>query len=331
MIKVFTVSAGYYSILFEAIIAEGYDREALEKKCEITTSELNREDCRVPGEKSIQLWNVALSFIKNPAFALHFGASTHYNRVNIISMILDNCETFREAFQTLTRFGKLADSNGEPRLIEKEDSARLVHHFHNPSYDQCMSEVFFARLTMAIERNTTEPFLINEIRFRHSQPHYFSEYKKIFTFPVFFDQSENALIFPKGNLDITFKKPNNYLKYVLELHSKYLLKQPEFSGSWTNKVRNIIIENLPTTHVNKLMVSNRLNPSSKTLYRYLKDEGVTFKNLLDSTRKYLAISYLSSKKYSSSEIAFFLGYTDNTSYYHAIKRWKSQTPCDFPY
>lgn len=88
-----------------------------------------------------------------------------------------------------------------------------------------------------------------------------------------------------------------------------------------------IIRELLKTHLPDLQsVAYELKISPRTLQRDLKDESITFKELLDSTRSEIAQRYLTNPSLSINEIAYLLGYTDPSNFARAFKKWTSHSP-----
>src|SRR5690606_14304302 len=73
-------------------------------------------------------------------------------------------------------------------------------------------------------------------------------------------------------------------------------------------------------------VARALNVSVRTLQRKLEDTGVTFRQISDSTRSQLAKEYLGDSKVGIAEVAFLLGYGDQSSFNRAFRRWTNETP-----
>ncbi|WP_245331747.1 helix-turn-helix transcriptional regulator [Bradyrhizobium sp. NAS80.1] len=69
--------------------------------------------------------------------------------------------------------------------------------------------------------------------------------------------------------------------------------------------------------------------SPRTLSRKLRDEGVTFADVLDQLRAALAKRYLGDRKLPVSEIAWLLGYREVSSLTNAFRRWTGTTPRQF--
>jgi AraC-like DNA-binding protein len=66
--------------------------------------------------------------------------------------------------------------------------------------------------------------------------------------------------------------------------------------------------------------------SVRSLQRNLKKFGTTFGSVLDETRKDLAEHYVSDLKEDLTEVAFKLGYSEQSSFSRAFKRWTGISP-----
>jgi AraC-like DNA-binding protein len=69
-----------------------------------------------------------------------------------------------------------------------------------------------------------------------------------------------------------------------------------------------------------------LGMSSSTLNRRLREENYSFGQISTTVRMNMADRYLSETGLSIAEIAYRLGYADQSSFSTAYKRWKGQSP-----
>ncbi|WP_421849635.1 AraC family transcriptional regulator ligand-binding domain-containing protein [Oricola sp.] len=96
----------------------------------------------------------------------------------------------------------------------------------------------------------------------------------------------------------------------------------------SERVRNALLEALPSGHNTVDDICKRLHVSKRTLQRKLKDEGTTFQEVLDQTRSDLSYHYLKKPEVSVVEISYLLGFQDPASFYRAFHGWTGQTPAD---
>lgn len=98
------------------------------------------------------------------------------------------------------------------------------------------------------------------------------------------------------------------------------------AGSTAERVRQTLLEGLPGGQAGADQVSRRLGLSKRSLQRRLGEEGMQFKEILEDTRRALALNYLQRRDLGTQEIALLLGFRDPSSFFRAFKGWTGQTP-----
>lgn len=87
-----------------------------------------------------------------------------------------------------------------------------------------------------------------------------------------------------------------------------------------------ILKLLPQGQASLRNVARRLSCSERTVQRQLAEHGVTFKNLLDVTRRDEAIELVRNSNLSFARIAQEVGYSDQANFNNAFNRWTGTTP-----
>jgi len=83
---------------------------------------------------------------------------------------------------------------------------------------------------------------------------------------------------------------------------------------------------LPSGPVRVDEVARALGYSRQTLYRRLKEEGLTFAQLLDGLRRRLALKLVRDEGVTVKEAAYRLGFSDPAAFSRAFKRWTGSSP-----
>jgi AraC-like DNA-binding protein len=73
-------------------------------------------------------------------------------------------------------------------------------------------------------------------------------------------------------------------------------------------------------------VARALGVSERTLHRRLRDEGRTFREVLESFREAEAERLLTGGRVPLAEVALQLGFSDQTAWNRAFRRWKGMSP-----
>ena len=72
--------------------------------------------------------------------------------------------------------------------------------------------------------------------------------------------------------------------------------------------------------------TSELGMSGRTLQRRLSERGQSFQSLVDLSRRDFASQLLRETEYSLAEIAFLTGFSEQSGFTRAFKRWQGQTP-----
>ena len=98
------------------------------------------------------------------------------------------------------------------------------------------------------------------------------------------------------------------------------------SASVSERVRSVLLESLPSGQASIDDTASRLGSSLRTLQRWLRAEGTSFKQVLQDTRQELALHYLHNTNLTYNEIAFLLGFEEPNSFFRAFRKWTGKTP-----
>ncbi|MGB2288024.1 MAG: helix-turn-helix domain-containing protein [Porticoccaceae bacterium] len=94
-------------------------------------------------------------------------------------------------------------------------------------------------------------------------------------------------------------------------------------------MRQQLIALLPNGTPSESHIAKKLNISERTLQRKLKEESCSFRELLATTRQSLACHHLENLDIPVNEISFLLGYSEETNFARAFKRWTGMSPSEY--
>jgi AraC-like DNA-binding protein len=150
-------------------------------------------------------------------------------------------------------------------------------------------------------------------------------YRAAFRCPVAFAAERNSLLFARADLTLPLPTSNPQLA---ELHERYAGEYlRHFDHAQTSyRAREVIIRRLPDGEPRRDDVAGELHMSERTLQRRLEEEGTSFVQLMDGTRRELAEQYLGRLHLSLAQAAYLLGFADQSSFFRACKRWFDLSP-----
>jgi AraC-like DNA-binding protein len=119
---------------------------------------------------------------------------------------------------------------------------------------------------------------------------------------------------------------NPFLAFLGEVAKAVERSARPRGGPFSSEVERHIEPLLASGPIRVDQVARALGYSRQTLYRRLKEEGVTFEQLLDGLRRRLALRFVREQGLSVKEAAWRLGFSDPAAFSRAFKRWTGTSP-----
>lgn len=165
-----------------------------------------------------------------------------------------------------------------------------------------------------------------EANFGYPAPEHASEYRRLFSCDIKFDQSFTGIRFPVKFLTERVVQNETSLRHFLKHSPADILARPDEGNSLVAQIRGIIGDDLSQELPNFEFVASQLHTSPQTLRRRLKEEGLTYQELKDQMRRDTALYYLERGDLSIHEVAEKLGFSEPSTFHRAFKKWTGMTP-----
>ena len=165
------------------------------------------------------------------------------------------------------------------------------------------------------------------VSFMHAEPSCAGEYLALFRAPVKFSAERDSITFSLKDVDRYLMGTNPQLARLNDqVMIEYLAKLDK--DDIVNRVAAVIVDMLPSGGVADEKVAEALSMSVRSLQRRLKEVGTTFRTILDTTRSDLASTYVRDPDIELAEVAFLLGFSDQSAFSRAFKRWTGIPPIE---
>lgn len=328
-----TVAAAVAEALADFAVSRGARREALLARAGIGEEHLANPEGRVPFSAYVRLMKAGQHLCDDPALALHYGECVDATDVSIACLMGTTASSVADAFAQLNRYSRLAvevegvGDSGRFALERVGAGLWFVDRRANASDVLEITESTFARIACSSRRVAGTMSLFKELHVTHGAPAYADEYARIFAIPVRFGMTRNALLLDEALMS-SFKPPRQspYLSALLREKAEHLLAELDASRSTRGQVEQVLLSAMPTGNASVSAVASKLAVSRHTLFRKLREEGVTFESVLSELRRRMATHYLGEKQLSVSQTASLLGYSDPAAFSRAFKRWTGSSP-----
>ena len=221
------------------------------------------------------------------------------------------------------------------RLLEPEDLHIVADGTHveviydwpnlNLTPPQALTDAELAFIVHVCRKGTGDATLNpREIRLKANTLDRGATHAKFFGCSIRTGARHNAVVFSSDDVSRAFVTFNPELTAAL---LPYLRAQtPRSQPSIAARVRAVLAERLRGRRPTIDSVGRVLAMSGRKLQRLLKDEGVSFRELLDDVRNEHARAYLNGSSFSDGEISFLLGFEDPGSFHRAFRARNGVTP-----
>jgi AraC-like DNA-binding protein len=316
---------------FKALIALGVPRLLLEKTLGIKKEELERVDTKVPFISNIHMIEKGMELL-GPDVPLKLGTHVSLEKLGVCGYLFQNGTSIQEVADQFVRYQKLLYAVSNFQIKNDKTTCRIEHSIKIPAYnyyERIAVELAFSSMITILRELVQQDFKPLRLELSFRKPNYVKSYREIFSSSLMFNQKNNAIVFSRKLMSTAIPGSQSYIKYIMEQHANYLLKEKKGWEGIKNEVIKIALELLPNSILNIEMVAEKLKMSRWTLTRKLKKEGLTFKDLINGLKKDMALNYLANDNLSITEIAFLLGYSEASAFHRAFKSWTGKTPRDY--
>jgi AraC-like DNA-binding protein len=308
----------------------GVDPEPLLAAAGIDSERIHIVGSRVSRASVLRLWELAVAATNDPSIGLVVGSKVRPTSFHALGIAFLTCETLQQALEALVRFYNVIVT--VPLDLEVKDfgaqvELRVRYASSKFPLPQVPFDSFIASIVALCRIATTSSFAPLQVRLRIADNGRSAAYQAFFNAPAVFapEADFSALVFsseslatplPGSNIDVHGATDRILEEYVAALN-------PDEVGS---EVRTLLLQMLPTGSASQDAIAKKMHMSRSTLQRRLHDERTNYRELLESTRRTLALEYVRSGEHPLSYVAFLLGFSDQSNFSRAFRRWTGVSP-----
>jgi len=262
--------------------------------------------------------------------ALRAGARQRISDFGICGFAMASSATFREGLEFGIAHMQPAMPFMQPILRVQGDVAILAC---SPSERfgailPFAAEFWRSSLNSLFQRVLEVPLPARRIVCNYPAPPHWRSYAQVFDCTAEFDADVLEWHFDAAILDAACPGANAITHELCRQLCVGAAHDGDQAGDCAGRVRAACLDDARCM-VSVTRLAERLNMSVRTLHRRLADQGVTFRSVVDQTRKELAIGYLSNSKLPVFDIAERVGFTEATNFRKAFRRWTGKVPSDY--
>ena len=323
-----SVASPFYRVIDSYLASLGIDTRSLLQELNVPQEAADEPSNRIPLATYMQLLEHAALLTNDPHVGLHLYDKKDISEFGLYGYALLTAPTLRDALLVASNHQHAIQDRTEVSLSIQGDRCIIAYEVDYGDIPYCRHDselgiMFGIRMTRVLIGESWSPA---EVHFQHAVVGDGSEYRDAIRAPVLFEQSCNRAIFDSSELDRPMPMAETGLFEILRADLERVISDISVGSSLTTDIRQAIRKELETGLPSIDDIANRLAVSTRTLQRRLAAESLTFSDILEDTRRKMALHYLESTDFSLIEIALLLGYSEMSSFGRAFRRWQKCTP-----
>lgn len=329
-----TMAAGFAASFADYACDKGAARSVLLAASGLTEADLSDQDNRIPVAAYQTMIGAAIQHTGDTALLLRHTFDSRLEAMSVVGQIVHTSASLRHSIDQLNRYlhlmGDVELPPGTARFEVQStaDGLWIVDNLVLPPDQAHWAEISFARFISEFRRSFPGATFEIAMEVTYPPPPHKDQYPDLFRVPVQFNAPRNALqIDPVWDSPETEFEPGNaYAFGVFTRHADEMLARLQADTSVRAQIEAQILPKLHEGSISMDRVAKDIAMSRQTLYRRLKDEGVTFAEIHDDLRQRMAVEYLEGQKVTVNETAYLLGFSEASSFVRAFKRWTGLSP-----
>lgn len=258
-----------------------------------------------------------------PDFGMRLGRKQGIEILGPVALLIRHSETVAHALDRVSRYLYFCAPLDTAWLTRGSRSAEFTFGIarRQIAYRDQMVEKSLSIAMDAFRLMLGEGFVPLRVTFQHRRISASERYNDVFGCPVQFGSDVNSIHLPSGALNEPIRGRD---AMVLSLAENYLAQTgPTFSLS--HHVEEMIHRLLNLNRATLVEVAHEMAVHPRVLQRRLAESDTSFEEILDDVRRALAWQ-LSTTRMQISQIAEKLGYSEQSSYARACRRWYGVSP-----
>lgn len=262
---------------------------------------------------------------------LRVGASMRCDEYGALGLAWKAAPSLGGSMSRVERYARLWTSVVEYELMEIDRGTLFILHRAGPRRlgMRLSNEATLASAVSLSRQVCPTDFAPLEVYIQHAAPKTTRHHYEYFGCPVIFGAERDALLVSPAALARPNKLGDEGITQFLLSHLDTELSAVENDAPVVDLTKDAIARSLSEGLPSMADIARTLGMSARSLHRRLSEHGLSFQGLTETTRQELAEGLLKDARYSLADVAFLTGFSEQSSFTRAFKRWVGDTPARY--
>lgn len=331
----YSVAVHYMRLLTGYAAHHGLPEKKLLAMANIVPMSLDDPNNRVRYADFSRACDLTADLLQDADLGLKLGQNIRLGHLGSHGLAMMSCSTTQELIQQSARYSALTMDVGhnEFEIRGKECIRHWCSNLPNgmilgrlqESLNQASS---VALIRWIVDREDLNPSWVS---FQHAKPDNIQAYEALFRCPLRFSAQETAIGFPVDYLNLPLPHADAQMNRMMRDVCAQLIQKlgNALEPSWLAIARKTVLESFKHGLPNLEDVAKATSLSKDYLREAFEKRGTSFRAFVDELRHALALGYIHDSRLSLVDIAYLLGFSEQSAFQRAFKRWTGMTPGEY--
>lgn len=322
--------ATVWLVMLRLIEKHGIDREMFCRTLGIAPEVLRDVHARLPARLADVGFELAAAQIGDEAFALGAAECWHPSNLGTMAYAWLSSRTLHTGLKRIERFSRLLGSRIRYRCSEESDGVRLTfdHGRGDAAIGPLLTDFSLSILIAMCRVNAGKQMSPVGVHLRRPEPADPQPWQAFFGCPITYAQAADGFLLASEVANAPLSSANIPLANTFDA---ILVEQLSalISDDIVSRCKAHVLQHLTSGTPSAQEVARALGLSQRSLQRRLAAQSLTFQGVVDETRHELARRYLDDPGKSVTEITFLLGFSEQSAFTRALRRWSGMPPSTY--
>jgi AraC-like DNA-binding protein len=255
-----------------------------------------------------------------PGFSVRVGGQMVIDDYGVLGLSWRTCSWVGEIFERSERYFKLLSNTFFWRIEENGGISRVYpdRDLYRPGVG-LSTEASLSATVVVLQQTSEKDILPVEVALKHKAPSNMESHEKAFPCRIFFEQDHYYIAYRTEDLKLRTARADQLIhNYLLERVADETGGLTLSASKIISEIEELIRQALPSGIPSMDFICEHLSMSRRTLTRRLKENGVSFRDLIRKTQESIAKEYLRKPEYSIGFIAFETGFSEQSAFNRAF-------------
>jgi AraC-like DNA-binding protein len=319
--------ATVWLMMLRLVEVHGIDTRQFLRELGVDAETVRDTQARLPSQLSDVAFEKAAALIPDPAFALRAAQCWHPSNLGVVGYAWLSSGTLRSGLKRLERFARTLGNRFTYRCVQEPAGLRFVydHGRGDAPIGHLMTDFTLSIILDMCRTNFSGTLDPAAVTLRRPEPAEPQPYRDFFGCEIRFGALVDSFLLDSQVADTPLPSANQQLATTFDAILTEQLAVLDKDDIVT-RCKAYLLRQLTSGEPSEKALSAALAMSRRTLQRKLGELGLTYKSVLDETRHALALRYLDDPTKTVTDITFLLGFSEQSVFTRAFKRWSGQAP-----